>query len=394
MSKLKSTPDLNEILPEDSKQAVLIGRIWQASANGPTPVYLKNGDLLDISSLGPTVSDLMEEDDLVSKLTSGSFPSICSLEAALNNSMFFKRDNTKDYLLTPIDLQAIKASGVTFAASMLERVIEERAAGDLNKANDMRKEITAVIGDELSTIEPGSDSAQRLKEVLMSKGVWSQYLEVGIGPFAEIFSKSQPMSSLGIGNELGLYRASQWNNPEPEVVLVVNSKAQIRGASLGNDVNLRDIEGRSALLLGKAKDNNGSCAIGPFIRLFDEKFSLDDVANADIALSVEGEDGFVMSGLSSMSKISRSPQNLVSQTIGNFHQYPDGFVLFLGTMFAPVDDREEQGKGFSHKIGDRVSISSPKLGKLVNWMNYSDEIPPWTFGTNALFKNLVSRGLI
>lgn len=393
--KLQKKLNSRDILPHDVDKAILIGRLWQAKVAGPTPVLCHQGDLYDISSLAPTVSELMELPDLSGVFTSpNKFPKLCSLQAALDASVFFNRSSERDYLLSPIDLQAIKASGVTFAASMLERVIEERAGGDFDKADILRKEITAVIGDELSNIEPGSDSALRLKDVLISKGVWSQYLEVGIGPYAEIFSKSQPMSSLGIGSELGLYRASQWNNPEPEVVLVVNSKAQIKGASLGNDVNLRDIEGRSALLLGKAKDNNGSCAIGPFIRLFDDNFSLQDVANADIALNVEGEDDFVMSGLSSMSKISRSPQSLVAQTIGDFHQYPDGFALFLGTMFAPVDDREEKGKGFSHKVGDRVSISSPSLGALVNWMNYSHQIPAWTFGTNALFKNLVSRGLL
>ncbi len=393
MTNVKTAMASNDILPADYQQACLIGRVWEPEKAGPTPVLLRQDTLFDISSLAPTVSELMELDDLPAKL-SGSFNPVCTLDAALKNSLHFQHDSKQPSLLSPIDLQAIKASGVTFAASMLERVIEERAAGDLNRAESLRKEITDVIGNELSAIKPGSDSAMKLKTVLIEKGVWSQYLEVGIGPFAEIFSKSQPMSSLGLGAELGLHPASEWNNPEPEVVLVVNSKAQIRGATLGNDVNLRDIEGRSALLLGKAKDNNGSCALGPFIRLFDEQFSLADIKSADIALKVEGEDGFVMQGLSSMSKISRSPEDLVAQTIGDFHQYPDGLVLFLGTMFAPVDERGEAGKGFSHKPGDKVSISSGKLGTLVNWMNRSDAIPAWTFGTRALIKNLAARGLL
>lgn len=393
--KLQQKLNRKDILPHDSDKAILIGRLWQAKVSGPTPVLCHHGELYEVSSLAATVSELLERPDLIDELSSPKrFPRLCSLQDVLDTTAFFNRSSEQNYLLSPVDLQAIKASGVTFAASMLERVIEERAGGDFDKAEDLRKEITAVIGDELSTIEPGSDSALRLKEVLISKGVWSQYLEVGIGPFAEIFSKSQPMSSVGLGSEVGLHSASQWNNPEPEVVLAVNSKGEIKGASLGNDVNLRDIEGRSALLLGKAKDNNASCSIGPFIRLFDHNFTLADVAVADIALRVEGEEGFIMEGVSSMSKISRSPESLVKQTWGKFHQYPDGFVLFLGTMFAPVDDRSEVGKGFSHHVGDRVSISSAKLGCLVNWVNYSENIPPWTFGTNALFKNLASRGLI
>src|SRR5690606_27366505 len=107
-----------------------------------------------------------------------------------------------------------------------------------------------------------------------SAGVWSQYLEVAIGKDAEIFTKTQPMASVGFGAQIGIHPESHWNNPEPEVVLAVARTGKIRGATLGNDVNLRDYEGRSALLLGEAKDQNASCAIGPFIRLFDETFSL------------------------------------------------------------------------------------------------------------------------
>ena len=221
---------------------------------------------------------------------------------------------------------------------MLERVNEEQARGDWTKAEQIRKQIRELIGDNLAEIQPGSDSAMKVKEVLLEQGAWSQYLEVGIGPDAEIFTKSQPMSSMGTGVEVGIHPGSHWNNPEPEIVLAINSKGNVTGAALGNDVNLRDFEGRSALLLGKAKDNNASCAIGPFIRLFDEHFSLDEVRQADIHLTVDGRDGFRLEGKSSMQQISRDPLELVDHCIGKHHQYPDGLMLFLGTMFAPIQD--------------------------------------------------------
>src|SRR5206468_4622848 len=176
--------------------------------------------------------------------------------------------------------------------SMLERVIEEKARGNPAAATAIRAEIVALIGDDLSKLKPGSPEAMRLKEVLISQDAWSQYLEVGIGPDAEIFTKAQPMAAVGTGAAIGVLAASTWNNPEPEVVVVVNSRGEIVGASLGNDVNLRDLEGRSALLLGKSKDNNASTAIGPFIRLFDKTLTLDDVRRAQVRLTVKGDDGF------------------------------------------------------------------------------------------------------
>jgi fumarylacetoacetate (FAA) hydrolase family protein len=392
---LQATTVIDTALPEDGHRALLIGRVWLAHASGPCPVLCRNGELLDLSSLAATVSELLEMEDLPDRLVSArNLPSVGSLEAILHSSLYLHYASSSHRLLTPVDLQAIKACGVTFAASMLERVIEERARGDLAKAAALRAEITHVLGDELTAIQPGSAAALALKNLLIERGVWSQYLEVGIGPYAEIFTKAQPLSAVGWGSQVGIHSASQWNNPEPEIVLVVNSKAKIVGASLGNDVNLRDIEGRSALLLGKAKDNNASCAIGPFIRLFDAHFNLQDVEQAEISLYVEGEDGFTMQGLSSMRYISRKPIDLVAQTMGDFHQYPDGLALFLGTMFAPVEDRGEPGKGFSHKMGDRVSISSPRLGCLTNWVNYSENLPPWSFGMSALMRNLAERGLI
>jgi fumarylacetoacetate (FAA) hydrolase family protein len=304
------------------------------------------------------------------------------------------RDPGLPWLLAPCDLQAVKAAGVTFVASMLERVIEEQARGDAAKAEAVRRSIVAVIGDNLAGIRPGSPEAMRVKEVLLRERVWSQYLEVGIGPDAEIFTKAQPMSAVGTGADIGIHPKSEWNNPEPEVVLFVNSRGTTVGAALGNDVNLRDFEGRSALLLGKAKDNNASCAIGPFIRLFDGAFGIDDVRRAVISLRVDGPDGFSLEGSSSMAMISRDPLDLVAQAINADHQYPDGFMLFLGTMFAPTKDRHAPGQGFTHAIGDVVAIATAKLGALVNRVERTDRIPPWTFGARALMASLARRGLL
>ena len=317
-----------------------------------------------------------------------------SIDSVLENSAWYSRDKNHPYLLAPVDLQAIKACGVTFAQSMLERVIEERAKGNPSAAEGIRNDIKQVIGLDLESIIPGSAEAEKLKEVLIEKDMWSQYLEVGIGPDAEVFTKAQPMSAMGIGAQIGILAKSEWNNPEPEITLAVNASGKILGATLGNDVNLRDIEGRSALLLGKAKDNNASTAIGPFIRLFDKNFSLDDVRIAELSLTVTGLDQFTLHGRSSMSKISRDVTDLVNETIGKHHQYPDGFCLMTGTLFAPSEDREKVGGGFTHKVGDIVQISTPTLGALINEVNLSEEAEPWTFGTWALMKNLSARGLL
>ncbi|KZB55794.1 fumarylacetoacetate hydrolase family protein [Thalassospira xiamenensis] len=383
-----------DILPDDHGNAILVGRVWDPRVSGPTPVVVDQGNLRDISKLAPTISQLLEREDLVSQLRNPSgFPLVGTLDDIVASSRPGAGSQTL-HLLSPNDLQAIKASGVTFVASLLERVIEEQARGDASKADLIRTEITGIIGDDLSQIEPGSKKAADIKEVLIGKGAWSQYLEVGIGPDAEIFTKSPPMSAVGHGAHVGLHPISNWNNPEPEVVLAVSSKGKIIGATLGNDVNLRDVEGRSALLLGKAKDNNGSCAIGPFIRIFDGNFTLETVKQADLKMAVDGQDGYHLDAGSSMSQISRSPESLAAQACGKHHQYPDGFMLFLGTMFAPTDDRGGKGKGFTHEMGDLVTISTPCLGTLCNQVDRSDAIAPWTFGITALMTNLAARGLL
>ncbi len=392
---MTSNIDVSSLLPEDHDSALLVGRVWEPTLAGPTLCLLRAGELLDLTPLAATMSELLELDDLSGKLAAAQdLRVIASLDDALAGSQEETPAESRLHLLAPCDLQAVKAAGVTFVASMLERVIEEQARGDAGKAETIRKEITAIIGDDLSKIEPGSEGAAQIKSVLLEKGAWSQYLEVGIGPDAEVFTKSQPMSSMGFGAQVGLHPGSTWNNPEPEVVLAVNSRGEIVGATLGNDVNLRDFEGRSALLLGKAKDNNASCAIGPFLRLFDGGFSMDDVRAADLSMTIEGTDNYRLEAVSSMSKISRDPASIVAQTIGAHHQYPDGFLLFLGTMFAPTDDRDKPGEGFTHKVGDRVTIATPKLGALVNHVNRSDQLPPWRFGTGALMHNLAKRGLL
>ncbi|MCO6180405.1 fumarylacetoacetate hydrolase family protein [Ciceribacter sp. RN22] len=374
------------ILPEEA-DALLVGRVWSNAAGGPCPVLVSSGRILDLTSLAATMVSLLDIEDLVARLREPkTFPDLGSLDDFLSGR--------EGALLAPVDLQAIKAAGVTFADSMLERVIEEQAKGDPLRAQEIRSRLAPVLGDSLRGLVAGSPQAASVKALLQEMGLWSQYLEVGIGPDAEIFTKAQPMSAVGCGALVGLHPISSWNNPEPEVVLAVRTDGRIVGATLGNDVNLRDVEGRSALLLGKAKDNNASCAIGPFIRLFDQTFTLDDLRRVKVSLNVRGEDGFEMSGESPMEAISRSPENLVSQMLNRSHQYPDGAVLFLGTMFAPVKDRHAPGLGFTHEIGDRVEISTPKLGRLVNWVERSDACPEWTFGTTALIRNLAARGLL
>jgi fumarylacetoacetate (FAA) hydrolase family protein len=379
------------LLPDDGSAGALVGRVWLPSASGPCVVAVRDGEVYDVTSGFPTVSLLAEEADPAGALRNVGGVRIGDLDGIAANTPADSRDTGKPWLLAPIDLQVLKAAGVTFAVSMLERVIEERARGNPASAAAIRAEVVRLVGDDLSKLKPGSTEAMRLKEVLISQQAWSQYLEVGIGPDAEVFTKAPVLSSVGTGMDAGLHPKSSWNNPEPEVVLVVSSRGRIVGATLGNDVNLRDFEGRSALLLSKAKDNNASCAIGPFLRLFDRSFSLDDVRKMDLAMTVVGEDGFVLEGDSSISKISRDPEDLVAQTIGPTHQYPDGFALFLGTMFAPIKDRDVAGEGFTHKRGDIVTIGAPKLGKLINRMLPSDECEHWQFGLGAMMKNLSGR---
>ncbi|WP_434577150.1 fumarylacetoacetate hydrolase family protein [Pseudomonas sp. Z5-35] len=389
---LMLTPE--NTLPVDGVAGTLIGRAWVPGAvAGPSPIVLRSDGVFDLSERFATLSDLLESSSPLAAVreTPGSF--IASVEALLANTGLHA-DLSKPFLLPPLDLQVIKAAGVTFAASMIERVIEEQAGGDAARAEAVRATVHSVIGDNLRSIVPGSEQAMRLKAYLIEQGMWSQYLEVGIGPDAEIFTKAPVLAAVGSGSQIGIHPASQWNNPEPEVVLAMNSRGQIHGATLGNDVNLRDIEGRSALLLSKAKDNNASCAIGPFIRLFDERFSLDDVRACEVDLRVQGEDGYRLQGSSSMNQISRDPQDLAGQTLNANHHYPDGFLLFLGTLFAPTEDRDQPGSGFTHKLGDRVSISSPLLGSLHNQVTHSCDATPWTFGIGALLRNLAARGLL
>ena len=377
--------DLAGLLPADHRDAVLVGRL--ALPEGPTPVIIRNGAVEDVSSTAPTVVDLLDGDDPLAVEGRPLFPVETLLDRAAG------QDPASPFLLAPIDLQIVKAAGVTFAVSAIERVIEERARGDSTKAAEIREGLEARIGGGIRAVVPGSEDAARLKQALIDEGMWSQYLEVAIGPDAEIFTKVPVLSSVGWGAEIGVRSDSDWNNPEPEVVLVVDSQGRARGATLGNDVNLRDFEGRSALLLSKAKDNNASCAIGPFIRLFDDAFSMDDVREAHVDLVIDGPEGYRLSGSSSMREISRDPEDLVRQAMSE-HHYPDGFALFLGTLFAPVQDRDVPGRGFTHKPGDVVRISSTRLGMLVNRVTTSKAAAPWRFGVRALMANLVERGLI
>ncbi|MCL6670187.1 fumarylacetoacetate hydrolase family protein [Streptomyces panaciradicis] len=379
------------VLPEDAGRAALVARVHHPQADGPCVAAVRGDQVVDLTAVAPTVSDLMERDDAVRVVREADGGHTWRLDELLE-APTGGRD--VPHLLAPVDLQVIKAAGVTFARSLLERVIEERTGGDPAQAARVRARVQQLVGGALDGIRPGSPEAAKAKELLVSEGLWSQYLEVGIGPDPEVFTKAPVLSAVGTGADIGVLGASVWNNPEPEVVLVVDSRGRVRGATLGNDVNLRDIEGRSALLLSRAKDNNASCAIGPFVRLLDDDFDLDTVRALDIDLRVDGTDAYVLNGSSSMREISRDVLDLVAATHGPHHQYPDGFALFTGTLFAPTEDRQAPGAGFTHEYGDIVRISSPRLGALVNTVIPSEQATPWTFGVGALMRNLARRGVL
>jgi fumarylacetoacetate (FAA) hydrolase family protein len=388
------TDEHTSMLPEDGLAGTLLARVWTTGPQpGPAVAVLRPEGVFDLSRDFPTMSTLLDADRPVEAVRRTAGRRLCAVDELLDNSRPGTRDAARPFLLAPCDLQVVKAAGVTFATSMIERVIEEQARGDASRALALRGKVQALIGENLADIRPGSGQAMALKALLQQQGLWSQYLEVGIGPDAEVFTKAPVLSSVGTGQEVGIRADSSWNNPEPEVVLAVNGRGGIVGATLGNDVNLRDIEGRSALLLGKAKDNNASCAIGPFIRLFDEGFGMDDVRRETVHLEVRGTDGFVMRGINTMASISRDPPDIVAQTLAA-HQYPDGFMLFLGTLFAPVEDRDQPGGGFTHKLGDTVTIRSARLGALQNRVTHSETAPPWRFGLRAFVSNLAARGLL
>ena len=381
-------------LPADGR-ALLVGRVWVPAEQGPSVVAVRGAEAVDLTRSYPTVSQLLNTAGPADvRAAMRTAPSLGPMTDIVANSVEGRRDPSVPWLLAPCDLQTVKASGVTFVASLLERVIEERTRGNPALADGVRREIQAIIGPDLRGIQPGSAEAARVKDVLVAKGMWSQYLEVGIGPDAELFTKCPPMAAVGLGARVGIHPASVWNNPEPELVLVVNHTGAIVAVSLGNDVNLRDVEGRSALLLARAKDNNASCAIGPFFRLLDDTFTLDAARRIGFETVVEGGDGFRVAHVTQVSEISRDLADLAGQALSRYHQYPDGFVLFIGTMFTPLEDRGEPGSGFTHKVGDVVSISSPDLGTLVNEVVTCDQAEPWTFGTGALMANLARRNLL
>jgi fumarylacetoacetate (FAA) hydrolase family protein len=383
--------DPRRVLPEDAGAATVVGRLLDPEARGPCVVAIRGERVVDLTPIAPTMADLLDRHDAAELARAAPAERSWPLDEVLAAGLPPVAD--RPHLLAPLDLQVIKACGVTFATSLLERLIEERAGGDPGRASEARRELEEAVGGGIATVAPGSPQALELKQVLVRDGLWSQYLEVGLGADPEVFTKAPVLSSVGPGADIGVLAASDWNNPEPEVVLAASSTGEVVGATLGNDVNLRDFEGRSALLVPKAKDNNASCAIGPLVRLFDERFGMDDVRALDLRLEVEGHDGYLLEGHSSMREISRDPLELVGAVHGPHHQHPDGFFLFTGTLFAPTQDRDAPGGGFTHKLGDVVRISSPRLGTLVNVVTNSEQAPPWEVGVRSLFRNLAERGL-
>lgn len=388
---MNAVPDFGgaSVLPEDAARALLIGRVWDVETGGPRVVAVQEQDVFDLQHLAGTVSELLERPDLVAAVRAAMTLPRWKTSDIVHASL--TQDAASPHFLAPVDLQVIKACGVTFVDSMIERVIEERCAGDASRAAGMRELVGRALGGSIGSIRPGSPAAAEAKKVLIAEGLWSQYLEVGIGPDPEVFTKAPVLSSVGLGAGIGIPAFSSWNNPEPELVLIATSAGTIVGATLGNDVNLRDVEGRSALLLGKAKDNNASSALGPLIRLFDDGFTLETLRQEEILLRVEGQDGYSLEGRNSVSRISRPFEELVAATVGKHHQYPDGFALFTGTLFAPTQDRDHPGQGFTHHMGDTVTIRSRHLGALINTVGAAEELPEWSFGLRQLFGYLQAQ---
>ena len=374
--------------------ATLVGRVHRPGI-GPCVVAVRDGVAADITSrAAPTVRDVCEQEAPADYVNSAPNETVGGIDDIARLSVEGDSETAVPRLLAPCDLQVIKACGVTFTGSMVERVIEERAAGDPARAEEIRNRIGARIGSRLGAVAPGSAQAAEIKDALIAEGMWSQYLEVGIGPDAEVFTKCPAMAAVGAGGRIGIHPRSVWNNPEPELVLAVNSKGRIVGVALGNDVNLRDFEGRSALLLGKSKDNNASTAIGPLIRLFDDGFTLDHARGVAIDMRVSGEDGFLLEDTCRMNEISRDVADLAAQTLNENHAYPDGFMLFCGTPFAPVADRSAPGAGFTHLIGDIVEIEAPEIGRLSNRVAHCADCLRWDYSVSHLMRNLAARSLI
>jgi len=380
-----------QVLPSDGYAGTLVGRaLFPGVFPGPCVVAIREDGVHNISGTVPTMAQLLNAPNPLATLQRAlrNCVYLGPLESLLENSTPSTHDPLKPYLLTPIDLQAVKAVGLTFVNGLLQRFADDN--GGAATVAKMEK----AAGVALGKILPGSEEAARLRTALMEDGLWNDTLEVGFGPDVELFTKAQPLSAVGTGAEIAVLPTSKQTFAEPEVVLMLNADGKICGATLGCDMTARDVEARSLLLLGRAKDQNATCAVGPFIRLFDQTFSLPNVQGMNLTYAFEGADDAVFTDTGSMDQIGRGLITLARQVVNEHHGYPDGVALFTGCMFKAPSSRGASDTPFTHQVGDVVIIKASPLGTLINRVNTTDKVRPWSFGMSDLMANLANRQLL